>query len=173
MNVLMKAMEIKNNRRVYLRSYENMYGITLLKHQLELIECKDRFIEKKFKRQVGGTTALLIKAMDFAINNNESSVVVACNSLLQAHMHMKIIANLTDSNYASRHILRYGKNPNYIKFTNGSQIDFISCQSINNSRGKKIDCLIIDGKEYISKEALDILYASTLHSNDSQIVILS
>lgn len=172
MNILMKAMEIKNNKRALLRSYENMYGITLLKHQLELIECKDRIIEKKFKRQVGGTTALLIKAMDFAVNNERSSVVVACYSLLQAHMHMRILNELANGNYVSEYILGQSKNPNCIEFKNGSKIDFISYQSINSCRGKKIDCLLIDGKDYASREILDSLYACTLHSDNSQIVTL-
>jgi len=173
MNVLMKVMEIKNNKRCLLRHYEESYGITLLKHQLELIKSKDKVIERKFARQAGGTTALLIKAIEFAINNDNSNIMFLSNSTAQANRFLELTMGFIGERNISKCILKARKNPHYIRFKNGSAINFISYRTIDNTRGRKIDCLIIDGKRYIPDHLLNSVYACALYSENSQIVILN
>lgn len=173
MNILKKLNEIKENKRVKLRHYEELYGITLSKSQLKLIESKDRYIEKRFMRRTGRTTALVIKAMEYAINNERSHVLVLSNSSNQSRAHMNLIADLTDNKLSSQYISGVVRNPNVVRFKNGSEINFVSCRSIENSRGRKIDCLVIDGTEYISEHILISVCACMSGKPNSQLIITS
>lgn len=172
MNILMKAMEIKNNKRAYLRYYEETYGLTLIKHQLEILESKDEIIETRLPRQYGGTTALLIKAIEYAINNQMSEVMLVYNSSVQIKCAFEMFKDYIERYPVSRHILKSTINPYVVDFINGSRISFVSSKIAENSRGKKVDCLIVDGKRYISNDMLNTAITCTCHNPNRQIILL-
>ena len=62
MNVLEKIKEVRDY-------YLNTYGIQPTKKQLNILESKDEIVRETFERQEGCSTAAMIKAVEFAINN--------------------------------------------------------------------------------------------------------
>ena len=173
MNILKNLIKIKNNKRAYLRYYKETYGLSLMKHQLDLIESKDEIIEISFPRQFGGTTALLIKAIEYAINNQMSEVMILGNSKIQMNYAFEAAKGFIERNTISRYILRITKNPHNIDFINGSKISFVSSKAIESVRGRKVDCLIVDGRRYISDDEFDCACACTCKNPNRQIVILN
>lgn len=173
MNILMKAMEIKNNKRAYLRYYEETYGLTLMENQLELIESKDEIIERRYSRQYGSTTALIIKSIEYAINNQISEVMVVYNSNVQIKCAFEMFKAYIGRYPVSRHILKSTINPYVISFINGSRISFVSSKSAENSRGKKVDCLVVDGASYISEDNLNCFIACTCHNSNRQVLLIN
>lgn len=176
MNILNKLVEskpiiiAKMEREKCLQYYREAYGIIPTDKQLEVIESKNKIIETTFERREGCSTAAMIKAIEYAINNQRSRVFLVSYNRMTSRIRTDEIINMLSNSNLNRHVFRTTRNPNTIEFLNGSRIDIIG-RNIEHFRGAAVDCLIIDGKRYLSKDELDCSICCTLHKDDTQIVM--
>lgn len=164
MNVLEKIKEVRNY-------YEKAYGIQLTKKQLNVIESKDELVRETFKRQEGCSTAAMIKAIEFAINNQRSRVLFINPTNRVANIRIDEMKQLLSNKLLNRHVLMITKNPGKIEFTNGSCIQVFGGNSMN-MRGIKANCVIIEPLNSISEEMINTAIMCTCHDKNSQIVTL-
>lgn len=178
MNTLKKLVESKpivkekKEREKYLKYYRETYGIILRDKQLEVIESKEQFLELTFERREGCSTAAMIKAIEYAINNQRSRVLLVCQNRVISNVRRDEIINMLSNSSLNRHVLRTTRNPNVIEFLNGSRITTLDIRTSESLRGAVVDCLIVDGKSYLSEYELGCAICCTLHKDDTQVVML-
>lgn len=178
MNTLKKLVESKpivkekKEREKYLKYYRETYGIILRDKQLEVIESKEQFLELTFERREGCSTAAMIKAIEYAINNQRSRVLLVCQNRVISNVRRDEIINMLSNSSLNRHVFRTTRNPNVIEFLNGSRITTLDIRTSESLRGAIVDCLIVDGKSYLSEYELDCAICCTLHKDDTQVVML-
>ena len=171
MNTLKKLVESKpivkekKEREKYLKYYRETYGIILRDKQLEVIESKEQFLELTFERREGCSTAAMIKAIEYAINNQRSRVLLVCQNRVISNVRRDEIINMLSNSSLNR-------NPNVIEFLNGSRITTLDIRTSESLRGAVVDCLIVDGKSYLSEYELGCAICCTLHKDDTQVVML-
>ena len=177
MNVLTKLVEskpiimAKMEREKCLQYYREAYGIIPTDKQLEVIESKNKIIETTFERREGCSTAAMIKAIEYAINNQRSRVFFVSYNRITSRIRTDEMINILSNSVLNRHVFRTTRNPNAIEFLNGSRID-ITGRNIEHFRGAAADCLIVDGKRYLSKDELESAIYCTLHKDDTQVIML-
>lgn len=164
MNVLEKIKEVKNY-------YKKNYGIKLTKKQLKVLKSKDEIVRETFLRQEGCSTAAMIKAIEFAINNERSTVLFINANKNTAYMRKDDMKNMLLNKDLKKHVLNATKNPAIIDFINGSQIKVISGYA--NVRGLKADCVIIEPAGFIGKDVVQSAMLCNCHSKIRQTVILN
>lgn len=178
MNTLKKLVESKpivkekKEREKYLKYYRETYGIILRDKQLEVIESKEQFLELTFERREGCSTAAMIKAIEYAINNQRSRVLLVCQNRVISNVRRDEIINMLSNSSLNRHVFRTTRNPNVIEFLNGSRITTLDIRTSESLRGAIVDCLIVDGKSYLSEYELGCAICCTLHKDDTQVVML-
>lgn len=178
MNTLKKLVESKpivkekKEREKYLKYYRETYGIILRDKQLEVIESKEQFLELTFERREGCSTAAMIKAIEYAINNQRSRVLLVCQNRVISNVRRDEIINMLSNSSLNRHVFRTTRNPNVIEFLNGSRITTLDIRTSESLRGAIVDCLIVDGKSYFSEYELGCAICCTLHKDDTQVVML-
>lgn len=170
-SIIIENRRKEKERNMIMQRYNQLYRITPTDKQLEVIESNDRFLEMTFERRQGCSTAAMIKAIEYAINNPGSRVLLICPiksiTLIRINEMISIISNSDLNNY----VLTISRNNNRIEFLNGSIINVVNSQC-ENMRGAAIDCLIIDGREHMSDDSFHCAIACTLHKDDTQIIIL-
>lgn len=164
MNVLEKIKEVKNY-------YKKNYGIKLTKKQLKVLKSKDEIVRETFLRQEGCSTAAMIKAIEFAINNERSTVLFINANKNTAYMRKDDMKNMLLNKDLKKHVLNATKNPAIIDFINGSQIKVISGYA--NVRGLKADCVIIEPAGFIGEDVVQSAMLCNCHSKIRQTVILN
>lgn len=164
MNVLEKIKEVKNY-------YKKNYGIKLTKKQLKVLKSKDEIVRETFLRQEGCSTAAMIKAIEFAINNERSTVLFINANKNTAYMRKDDMKNMLLNKDLKKHVLNSTKNPAIINFINGSQIKVISGYA--NVRGLKADCVIIEPAGFIGEDVVQSAMLCNCHSKIRQTVILN
>lgn len=164
MNVLEKIKEVKNY-------YKKNYGIKLTKKQLKVLKSKDEIVRETFLRQEGCSTAAMIKAIEFAINNERSTVLFINENKNTAYMRKDDMKNMLLNKDLKKHVLNATKNPAIIDFINGSQIKVISGYA--NVRGLKADCVIIEPAGFIGEDVVQSAMLCNCHSKIRQTVILN
>ena len=178
MNTLKKLVESKpiikekKEREKYLKYYRETYGIIPRDKQLEVIESKEQFLELTFERREGCSTAAMIKAIEYAINNQRSRVLLVCQNRVISNVRRDEIINMLSNSSLNRHVFRTTRNPNVIEFLNGSRITTLDIRTSESLRGAIVDCLIVDGKSYLSEYELGCAICCTLHKDDTQVVML-
>ena len=164
MNVLEKIKEVKNY-------YKKNYGKKLTKKQLKVLKSKDEIVRETFLRQEGCSTAAMIKAIEFAINNERSTVLFINANKNTAYMRKDDMKNMLLNKDLKKHVLNSTKNPAIINFINGSQIKVISGYA--NVRGLKADCVIIEPAGFIGEDVVQSAMLCNCHSKIRQTVILN
>ena len=164
MNVLEKIKEVKNY-------YKKNYGIKLTKKQLKVLKSKDEIVRETFLRQEGCSTAAMIKAIEFAINNERSTVLFINANKNTAYMRKDDMKNMLLNKDLKKHVLNSTKNPAIINFINGSQIKIISGYA--DVRGLKADCVIIEPAGFIGEDVVQSAMLCNCHSKIRQTVILN
>nr|DAU23717.1 MAG TPA: Terminase [Caudoviricetes sp.] len=170
-SIIIENRRKEKERNMIMQRYNQLYRIIPTDKQLEVIESKNKIIETTFERREGCSTAAMIKAIEYAINNQGSRVLLVSYNRMTSRIRTDEIINMLSNSNLNRHVFRTTRNPNTIEFLNGSRINIIG-RNIEHFRGAAVDCLIIDGKRYLSKDELDCSICCTLHKNDTQVVIL-
>ena len=165
MNVLEKIKEVRDY-------YLNTYGIQPTKKQLKVLKSKDEIVRETFLRQEGCSTAAMIKAIEFAINNERSTVLfINANRDISA-MRIDDMKNMLSNKNLERHILSITKNQGTINFINGSQIKVISGNTISMI-GLRADCIIVEPIRIFNQDFINDLFYINAHSNRRQTVLLN
>lgn len=172
MNVLKGAKEIRKFYEDYKKYHIETYGIIPTSKQLEVLESKDKIIEITFGRREGCSTAAMMKAIEYAINNQGSRVIFVTSSNVITRVRHHEITEFFKRDRLSRHLLISTRNPFNIELINGSRISLFSFRQADSLRGIAADCLIIDGRRYISDYEFQCAMCCTLHKDDTQVVIL-
>ena len=168
-----KIVKAKRKRKEYIQYYIDAYGIIPNKKQFEVIESKDNFIEITFERREGCSTAAMIKAIEYAINNQRSRVVLLNAYLGTSNIRIDEMIRMLSSDALNRHVLRTTKRPNRIQLLNGSIINVVDSK-IENFRGASVDCFIIDTPKWFRDDQLmNVVRCCTLHNPNSQIISLN
>ena len=165
----MNIIEKLNEARKY---YKDSYGIYLNKKQLKVLNSKDEVVREIFERAEGCSTAAMIKAIEFAINNERSTVLfINANRNISA-MRIDDMKNMLSNKNLERHILSITKNQGTINFINGSQIKVISGNTISMI-GLRADCIIVEPIRIFNQDFINDLFYINAHSNRRQTVLLN
>lgn len=154
--------------------YRAVYGLTPTDKQRAIIESKDKFINSRFERGEGCTYACVIKAIEYAINNPESSVAIFSHANYGAtYQYNTACRFFRDSKYLALSLYRRSSSVSkpFIDFTNGSRISFLGRPNDNVVRGRRLDCAIIDGSQYFNEEEIRSVGLCTASSYGQLIVI--
>lgn len=172
MNVLKGINDIKEFYDNYQRYYKETYGIIPTSKQLEVLESKDENIEITFERAEGCSTAAMIKAIEYAINNQKATVMFLVPSLIIGNIRMEQFRNMFEYSRLERHLLSTTRHPHVINLLNGSRILIVNSNTTESQRGACVDCLVVDGVRCFSRETLDTAICCTLHKKSRQVVLL-
>ena len=169
----MNIIEKLNEARKY---YKDSYGINLNKKQLKVLNSKDEVVREIFERAEGCTTAASIKAVEYAINNQLSKVLI----LTPFHPTAQVTFNYV-MKFLKNDVLRrfYYKLPMVsrgrmvIELTNGSVIEIRVGSRFESLRGLKADCIIAEPTRIFNQEFINDLFYINAHSNRRQTVLLN
>lgn len=161
MNVLEKIKEVRDY-------YLNTYGIQPTKKQLNILESKDEIVRENFQRQEGCSTAAMIKAIEFAINNQRSTVLFVNINNNTANIRINEMIRML----SNKHVVKSTKNPGRIEFLNGSCIHVIGGYEMDMI-GLRADCVIIEPARLIGECVVQSAMLCNCHSKIRQSVILN
>lgn len=165
MNIIKEITTVQNY-------YKSRYGLELNKKQLDLVKTKDKHYKDTFDRATGCTSACIIKAIEFAINNQNSNVAVFTFAKYASTFQFNVAHNFLSNDKLSRFVYRKVPPMNYIELINGSRLSFISGKNLESKGcGQRMDCAIIDGEKYISNKVLNCINHMTIESNGQVISI--
>lgn len=85
------------------------------------------------------------KLIEYVMNNVVSICIVALNQ--QQANYVKVDTKVILFYMGKMHHIIH-QNPNYIRFENGSRIDFVSNEQPNNVRGKRYNLLLFNTNVY-------------------------
>ena len=168
-------MNIINNLAELKYYYQSRYGLNLLDTQFEIIESDKDFETVRFERyrQTGSTTALSIKALEFAINNQRSRVTIVCPFSAMALAHYSLIMNFLERKQLSRFLYNDNKQDRVITLINGSRIYFKSAAISDSLFGLRNDCVLVDCSNKIeNKEVFDAIRSSLIASKKGQLILI-
>jgi hypothetical protein len=142
--------------------------------QQDVINETEKHIAIRTGRQVGKTTAISVKAAEFAIKNPDKTVLVIASVERQAQNLFEKIMDYVYDNY--RHRLKMGKDKptkHKVTFTNGSVIHCVPTGLDGHGiRGYTVDLLIADEAAFI-QEPVWAAVTPMLAVTKGQIVLLS
>lgn len=168
-----KIVKAKKKRKEYIQYYIDAYGIIPNKKQFKVIKSKDSFVEMTFARREGCSTAAMIKAIEYAINNQRSRVVLLNAYTGTSDIRIDEMIRMLSSDVLNRHILSTTKHPNRIQLLNGSIINVVDSK-IENFRGASVDCFIIDTpKRFRDDQLMNVARCCTIHNPNAQIISLN
>lgn len=175
MNVLNKLVEskqiikAKNKRDQY---YQQSYGIIPTDKQLQVIESNEEFLELTFARREGCSTATMIKAIEYAINNPRTRVFLLNYNKGIANNRADIMRDILSNSNLNKYVLRTTRNPNLIEFFNGSRINILD-RDIQSFRGAAVNCLIIDIPKWLrEEEIINVALSCCYRSANRQVIML-
>lgn len=175
MNILKQFQQFKpliikkRLKQKAIKYYQDTYSFTLTDKQLELIESKDSIVKSSFSRQEGLTTACMIKAIEYAIKNNDSKVYFVTYSNSVAKIVKAKIIDILYKNKLNNYV--FNSSTFRIEFFNKSCINIVD-RNINNFIGINIDCFIIDvSKHLLTEELIEIAERCTIKNKNKQIIV--
>lgn len=169
MNILKQLIIKKRLKQKAIKYYQDTYSLTLTDKQLELVESKDSIVKLSFSRQEGFTTACIIKAIEYAINNDNSQVYFVTYSNPVVKIIYDKIMNILSNNKLNSYI--FNSSTFRINFLNKSCISIVA-RNIHNFIGINIDCFIIDvSKHLLTEELIEVAEKCTIRNKNKQIII--
>lgn len=166
MNIIEKLNEDK-------KYFEDMYGLSLNKKQLNVLRNKNEIVEETFNRLEGCTTTACIKAIEFAINNSGSNVLVTTPFRHGSQISFNYTVNMLREESLNENLYRCISGDNIIDLINGSRIAFRSAHSLDNLRGCRFDCIIIEPLRSFSPDVINNIQIFNINSPIRQTVILN
>lgn len=167
MNIIKKINEDK-------KYFEDTYGLSLNKKQLKVLKNKDEIVEETFNRLEGCTTTACIKAIEFAINNAGSNVLVTTPFLHGSQISFNNTLNMLSNTKLNESLYMYkSRTENTIHLVNGSRIIFRSAHRLNSIRGLRVDCIILEPLRSFSPDVVDNIRIFNANSPIRQTVILN
>lgn len=181
MNILNKLAEskikimeskLKDEERLNrIRRYEEVYGFNLSEKQLEVLESDKEILELTFVRREGCSTAAMIKAIEYAINNPGANVALINPNNATVNIRFNELRNMLSNEHFIEHASIMSSSFRQAHFLNGSCINLFNSNT-RSMIGKRVDCLIVDGKRYISNDMLNTAIMCTCHNPNRQIILL-
>lgn len=169
MNVIQKVTE----SQIY---FKETYGLSLRRKQLSVLESKEEFVEETFERNEGCTTTACIKALEFAINHQDSKVLLIAPFRPTAQIEFNYISDFLKRERLCRFYYRSKKNGQAMfefELINGSRISIKVSNKMDSLRGVRSDCTIIEPSRVFDKELIDYINIFNTHSKIRQTVVLN
>lgn len=147
-------MNIISNLTSIEHYYKSRYGLDLMDKQYEIVEHNTPLCNKTFirNRQEGSSTALCIKAIEFAINNQKSRVLMLSPNTRMCDALMYRLQRFLRRELLARFLFEIKNGTIY--FTNGSSIRIAGGLNRSSIMGERADFLLIDNEEFLDKDVI-------------------